>query len=209
MDEVPDRGFDELVAEVRDRKPGEKQVIFAGREPPIHPNFLELVGEAREAGYFSIEVVTNGRIFASREFARSAVMAGLTDVMVGFFSSDPSVHDSLTRTPGSWKQTVAGIRNLLELREEMPPYFKPAVAVGIYLGRENHGQLGETLDLLESLGVREIFIINAGFSGTESVLKHAAGREAKVFTVGYDTPMSYEEYSREQSVLPLTGESGL
>jgi MoaA/NifB/PqqE/SkfB family radical SAM enzyme len=138
------------------------------------------------------------------DFARKAVEAGLTDVLVGFYSSDAAVHDTITHAPGSWEQTVAGIRNLLKLHKEMSPFFKPAVVVGVYLGEKNHETLGDTLDFLEDLGVKEIFVINAGFSNVAFVMRRASGRGAKVFTLGLDTPMSYEDYAKKERVINLS-----
>lgn len=204
MKDVPSKSYEQLANEVKGREPEERQIIFAGKEPAIHPRFIDLVSEARRSEYFVIEVVTNGRIFASMGFARRAVKAGLTDVLVGLFSADPKLHDELTKVPGSWKQTVAGIKNLLGLHEEMPPFFRPAVVVGVYLGKKNHEGLGGTLAFLEKLGVKEIFIVNAGFSDSKYVEKHAAKVRAKVFTVGFDTPLSYEKFSKDERVIRLS-----
>ena len=172
--------FHKIINKIKDRREGEEQIIFAGREPPIHPHFIELVREANSVGYKIIEVLTNGRIFSIRKFTRKALLAGLTDIEVKFFSSDPEIHDSITRVPGSWKQTVKGIKNILHFQKVFPVYFRPSLSVGMYVGRKNHQSLQETLEFLENLGAREVFLIKAG-----DVKLGDLKFEGELFTVGF------------------------
>ena len=50
---------------------GAEAVILSGGEPTVHPEFLSLVAFAAGQGYRWIQVVTNGRMFAYPEFART------------------------------------------------------------------------------------------------------------------------------------------
>ncbi|RLI74152.1 hypothetical protein DRP04_15000 [Archaeoglobales archaeon] len=169
-----------LINAIRNKEKGEEQIILAGREPPIHPYFIDLVKEANQAGYKIIEVLTNGRIFSIKRFTRRAILAGLTDIEVKFFSVDPAIHDSITRVPGSWKQTVKGIKNILYFQETYIPYFRPSLCVGIYVGRRNYQLLQQTLDFLEDRGVREVFLIKA-----EDVKLGEVKFKGDLFTVGF------------------------
>ena len=43
-------------------------IVFTGGEVTIRPDFFELLAHARALGYKTIQIQSNGRMFASREF---------------------------------------------------------------------------------------------------------------------------------------------
>lgn len=47
-------------------------VVFTGGEPTLHPDIRWLVARARELGYQSIQVQSNGRMFAYKSFLQRA-----------------------------------------------------------------------------------------------------------------------------------------
>ena len=61
--------------------------------------------------------LTNGRIFAVQEFAALFASAAPTNCIVAIpiHAANPIRHDSISRSPGSFYQTVVGIKNLLRL----------------------------------------------------------------------------------------------
>ncbi len=108
--------------EIRDslkeaHKKGKRQVIFTGGEPSLHPNFLELVRMARKMGYKTIQIQTNGRTFAYRDFCLKAIKAGVNQFSPALHGHNAKIHDFLTNSPGSFEQTVQGIKNLKSLNQ--------------------------------------------------------------------------------------------
>ncbi|MBM4370534.1 MAG: radical SAM protein [Deltaproteobacteria bacterium] len=93
-----------------------EEVVFVSGEPTLNPRFLEYVSRARELGYRSVGVISNGRRFSYRPFARAAARQGLNHAIVSIHGGSPAVHDGLTRTPGSFAQALEGLRNLASLR---------------------------------------------------------------------------------------------
>ncbi|MBI2392097.1 MAG: radical SAM protein [Deltaproteobacteria bacterium] len=87
-------------------------VVLAGREPTLHPAFLELVRAAAGSDRRAVAIVSNGRRFASSAFARAAVEAGLTRASVKMFGADASTADAIARDAGAHAQALAGMRNL-------------------------------------------------------------------------------------------------
>lgn len=193
------RGFGSLKGLSIKREADEEQIIFVGREPAIQPGFIELVSKSRDEGYKVIEVVTNGRIFSVMDFAREAVEAGLTDVLVKFPSVSPAVHDSITRAEGSWRQTVNGIRNLMKLRGSIHPFLRPSVVVGIYVSEWNLATLPETLKFLDDEGIEEIFLIKAGKIASDKL--PSGDWRARVFTQGFGGPSDYGAFRETGRVL--------
>ncbi len=97
-----------------------REVMFVSGEPTLNSEFLRYVRWAREAGFESIGVISNGRRFSYAPFAEKAVDAGLNLVIVSVHGPDARTHDGLTRTPGAFEQAVAGLRNLSALARKTP-----------------------------------------------------------------------------------------
>ncbi|MFN3468040.1 MAG: SPASM domain-containing protein, partial [Candidatus Brocadiales bacterium] len=95
-----------------------------------------------------IEVFTNATCLGDgllREWASLGARAA-----VSFYSCDPATHDSITRRPGSFEQTVQGIKALLS--RQIP------VRIAIVLMRENLSHLRGTVEFLMGLGLRDVDI---------------------------------------------------
>jgi MoaA/NifB/PqqE/SkfB family radical SAM enzyme len=101
-----------LISEAK--KSGENHINFFGGEPTIHPDFLGLVRYVKGQGLdFSLN--SNLRLLSYKEVAEK--IAGFDPVLIqtSLHGHYPEIHDKLTRTPGSFEQTVKGIKNLLDL----------------------------------------------------------------------------------------------
>jgi len=95
------------------------EVVLTGGEPTIRKDFLEVVAYAKELGYKEIQIQTNGRMFFYKDFCKDAIKAGATEFGMALHGDIPEVHDFLTRSPGAFKQTVQGIKNLKELGQRV------------------------------------------------------------------------------------------
>ncbi len=126
-------------------RPG-RGLVLTGGEPTIRRDLVDLVKAARIIGYRRIQVQTNGRMLHYRDLVRRLASAGVTEVSPALHGPTAAVHDGLTRAPGSFDQTSAGITN--------------AVAAGLdvitntVVAKNNLAHLAETLTTLHALGVR-------------------------------------------------------
>ncbi|HPD08638.1 MAG TPA: radical SAM protein, partial [Methanomassiliicoccales archaeon] len=82
---VYEPSFEEVVKMMqvlRDSKPVPCPAIqFAGGEPTIYPQFVDVVRKAKELGFAQIQVATNGIMFANDfEFLKASVEAGLNTI---------------------------------------------------------------------------------------------------------------------------------
>lgn len=137
--------FDELRARMTEGRRTSDELVLTGGEPTIHPRIVELVSEARAMGYKQIQVQTNGRRLAYDTFVDSLVEAGATEFSPALHGPTADIHDRLTRAPGSFRQTVAGIRNV---RKRGLPIVTNSVVV-----RENVRYLPALTEVLGQLGV--------------------------------------------------------
>ncbi len=94
-------------------------IVFTGAEVTLRPDFLYLVEAARRLGYRNIQVQTNGRLFAYKEFCEKAIKAGANEFSPSLHAPVANVHDGLTRSQGSFNQIVAAIKNLKSLGQRI------------------------------------------------------------------------------------------
>ncbi len=187
-----------LESKIRDKTPDESQIIFYGEEFTQHNNFIELINLTRQLDYKIIELVTNGKAFSSPKFVVNSVFAGVTDILVKFYSSSPEIHNVLSGED-SWSDVVKGLKNIIKLRQKVSVFFKPVLSVGIYLSEKNQDTLVSTLEFLESLEVQEIFIVKAGEVDDQLVRDALVDRKVLTFTLGFDTLKDYQKFKEDET----------
>ncbi|MEM2905809.1 MAG: radical SAM protein, partial [Candidatus Bathyarchaeia archaeon] len=89
-------------------------VSFTGGEPTLRDDLVELVAATQSIGLVS-GLITNGRRLSDKAYAEKLYRAGLDFAQITLESNRPEVHEKMTRAPGSWKETVDGVRNCLNL----------------------------------------------------------------------------------------------
>lgn len=131
--------------------PAGKRAILCRWEPL---GLADLPGTVRriKAHGRPVLVATNGRRLDAA-MARGLAAAGLDELAISLHGADASVHDALTRAPGSFAQAVAGARALGAARGAG----RPRLGVIMVLARSNVHQLQEVFDLAVSLGADAFF----------------------------------------------------
>ena len=132
--------------------PDRGQVMFTSGEPTLHPLLPEFIGIAREEGYASIALTSNGRRLAYAPYARELVERGLRRFVFSIHGADRRHHDSQTRTPGSFAQALAGLRTVVALKVSHPLTIHTSTVVS----RRNVDRLTDVYRLLASFPVDQI-----------------------------------------------------
>lgn len=118
-----------------------------GGEPTLYPHLFQVLEAARELGFERITVTTNGRRLADRTFAHK--LTGVIDsLLISIHGATADIQDRLTASPGSYEQTMQGLRNALEVA--------PDLSVNITLLQENLPHLDSLLSELVALGVKSV-----------------------------------------------------
>ena len=139
------------------RSAGEPLLLHGG-EPTLLPDLDALIAAASEGGEVALE--TNGRAFSISGRAASAQRAGLKRATVTLLGATPPSHDFLTRTPGSFGQTLTGSRGLRAAGV--------ALTVRLIVTRSSLPELGAMASLALGLGAREIRFSWARADGADS-----------------------------------------
>jgi MoaA/NifB/PqqE/SkfB family radical SAM enzyme len=91
------------------------EVVLTGGEITIRDDLPELVRHARDLGFVVIQLQTNGRMLSHRPFVEALQAAGVTELSPAIHGPTAAIHDGLTRSPGSFRQTVKGVRQVRRL----------------------------------------------------------------------------------------------
>lgn len=136
---------DDDVRRMMQSVPGVSEVMFTSGEPTLHPRLPEYVRWARDGGFATVGLITNGRRLAYRPYARELLENGLNHVLVSIHGPDAATHDGLTRTNGSFVQALAGMANLKILRREFPNL---KVHTSFVVNRRNYKLFREFYDVM-------------------------------------------------------------
>jgi len=128
-------------------------VEFTGGEPTIRKDIIDLVAYAKKIGFKIIAVSTNGRMLSYAPFAEKIIDAGLNKVSFSLLGYNEKIHNSISRTPGSFKEIISGIRNVKK---------NPDVCVNIssVISSLNVKKLKKFALFILSLGIKRWFLLD-------------------------------------------------
>ena len=144
------RSTEDCLEELRASRATCDDVVFTGAEVTIRSDFFALVAAAKKLGYRNIQIQTNGRMFAYRQFCERAIAAGANEFSPSIHGHVAKLHDGLTRSPGSFDQIVQAIRNLRALGQR--------IVTNTVATRQNAKHLPQMARMLVELGVDQFQI---------------------------------------------------
>jgi MoaA/NifB/PqqE/SkfB family radical SAM enzyme len=146
---IPFERLDAILQEHRAQ--GTEALDIDGGEPTLHPDLHRTLARAVELGYTRINVTTNGRRLADPEAARALLATGLTSLSISLHGDIARVHDALTGVPGSFQETMAGIRNSLDALAPGQDF-----GVNVTITRDNVDRLERLVARVHKMGVRKV-----------------------------------------------------
>lgn len=117
------------------RAEGTDLLDIDGGEPTLHPRLVDAIQLARDLGYRSINVTSNGRLLRDPELAGRLVNSGIGHLLISLHGATADVHDTATDARGSFVETVAGIDNVMALR---PAHLETGMNVTITTANVEH-----------------------------------------------------------------------
>ncbi len=119
-------------------------LTFTGGEPTLREDLPELLLYAQNKGMVT-GLITNSRRLKDKAYVETLEKTGLDFVQVTLESHKPKTHDLMTATKGSWKETVAGIKNVVPTQIYL--------TTNTTLSKYNAADFLKTIDFLKKLGV--------------------------------------------------------
>ncbi len=103
---------DATVRWITENNPEAEEICFTSGEPTTNKSLARWVKIAKDSGARRISVMTNGRALAYDNYLRRLLKAGMSRFYISIHGHNAKLHEGLTRTPGSFDQTVAGMDNV-------------------------------------------------------------------------------------------------
>jgi radical SAM protein with 4Fe4S-binding SPASM domain len=135
---------------------GVPHIVFTGGEATLRNDLPELIAHAEANGQIT-GLNTNARRLADKKYVQALVDAGLDHVQITVESCDEEIHDQMMRARGAFKQTIQGLKNVLQTRLY--------VMTNTTMLRTNVYKIPDTLDFLAGLGVPTIGLNALIYSG--------------------------------------------
>lgn len=167
-----DRTTEECKKILRENRKERNLLVISGGEPTIRGDLFDLIAYARDLDYQWIQLKTNGRMFSQKDFAQKVIdlikkhpvsdeqrqmghfqgynFGGLDifEFYISLLALNSELHDFITGVPGSFNETIRGIKNLLDLNQ--------AVAINIIITKLNYRYLPEIVKYLDNLRLKYI-----------------------------------------------------
>ncbi|MBL7148116.1 MAG: radical SAM protein [Nanoarchaeota archaeon] len=112
-----DRNTEEIKKDLKKARKTCSGVVFTGGEVTIRDDILNLVSYAKNLNFEVIQIQTNARMLSYKPLCEKLIKAGANEFSPAIHGHTQKLHDSLTRTKGSFEQTLAGIKNLKRLKQ--------------------------------------------------------------------------------------------
>jgi MoaA/NifB/PqqE/SkfB family radical SAM enzyme len=109
---------DKVKKMIRDTEKRSMLMFTGGGEPTMREDLFELLSYARDQGFAFIRMETNAVKLSDTQYVKKLKAAGLTECVVSLHSHIEQVSDIITSTPGTYKKTIVGLKNLE--REKIP-----------------------------------------------------------------------------------------
>ncbi|EDM81040.1 Molybdenum cofactor biosynthesis protein A (moaA) [Plesiocystis pacifica SIR-1] len=148
------RSREEVKAQILDgRRKGAERLILSGGEPTIHPDYAQFVRLGRLAGYKRIQTVTNGRLFAYKDFLTRCIDEGLGEITFSIHGVNARIHDALVGTKGAFEQEIKGLQNALDDGRVI-------INIDVCVNRGNVKTLPDLIEKFTNMGVREYDLLH-------------------------------------------------
>jgi MoaA/NifB/PqqE/SkfB family radical SAM enzyme len=152
--ELPPIGFEnfkKVLMDIRDEGRFEN-LILSGAEVTTFDDLDKYVQFAASLGWFKkIQIQTNGRRLSDKGYLRHLIDCGVNEFFISIHGLG-EVHDATTRSPGSFREVVEGLRNLEGLNVN--------VISNTVLTKINFHSVVDLIAFLSKEGISEIHLWN-------------------------------------------------
>lgn len=126
-----------VIRDLLRRRKSRQRVMFTSGEPTLNPVLPDLISIAKAEGYRTIGLTTNGRMLSYEPYTIELLMRGLNFVVFSIHGASAKEHDSLSRAPGSFEQSMAGLSAACRLKSR----FGLSIVTSTVVNRRNIGSM--------------------------------------------------------------------
>jgi len=128
---------------------GIKSIEISGCDPLEYEKISELISYIKEEGFEFISLSTNGVKLSNMNTLNKLILSGIDGLGIPIYGSTARIHDSVTRTPGSFGKVVLGIKNLIKKAPKIN------IQVSCLIVKQNKNDICSIIDFLNKLGIKD------------------------------------------------------
>lgn len=132
-------------------------ILFTGGEPTLNKNLISFIRLSKKAGLKHISLITNGRNLSSKNYFISFLKEGLNDISISFHGSNAKIQEKITRSKGSFEQTLSA----LFLADNLKRSFNFRFTVNSTITKINYKNIPNLLYLFSNLKGLDYIVLNA------------------------------------------------
>jgi len=139
----------------------EFKIAFAGGEPFMRPDMIEIIKYASGLGIIT-SVATNGTLL-TEDMVGKLVESGLNGIVISIDSLNPEVHDYMRGTSGAFKRAFRAFNMIVDKRKD--EFANPFPNLASIISKLNHQDVPELLGWLKKTGKGNLIVqsISANF----------------------------------------------
>lgn len=130
-------------------------VIFAGGEPLMHPDIVELVQYADKKN-IPPAIATNAYLL-KEDLIDDFAAAGIRGFLISLDGATAKTHDTFRQSKGSFDKTIAALKILLQKKID--------TVVLTTITKANHHEITDIMELADTLGLRRLSLVKLRKSG--------------------------------------------
>jgi len=130
---------------------GIKELSISGSDPIEYEGIVELIKYIKNEGFTFVQLATNGTKLADLSFLESLISSGVSAIRIPLYGSKKRIHDAVTRTPGSFDDVIAGIKNVIEKAPEIE------IKLTCLILKQNKNDLFNIVDLATKMGIKNLY----------------------------------------------------
>jgi MoaA/NifB/PqqE/SkfB family radical SAM enzyme len=133
------------------KKSGCNSLTLTGGEPTIRKDFLEILSFVNKLGFDHIDIQTNGRKFSNEKFVKEvSKYQNKISLLLAVHGDDDKTHDYITMVPGSFDETIRGIKNIIK--------YGIKITTNTVITKLNYKKLPEVVEFLINLDVKNMHL---------------------------------------------------
>lgn len=133
------------------RKQGIKRIDISGNDPIEYDGIVPLIKYIKEIGFEYVQLSTHARRLSEETFLKELVYSGVDKIRIPVYGSSAEIHDSVTRAENSFSETLAGLKNLLDMTREID------IQISSLILENNRSDLEGIMDLVKNLGINDFY----------------------------------------------------
>jgi len=169
---LPARTTQQIFSEMADaRARGRTYLELIGGELTIRPDIFYLIKSAKDLGFRTVAMATNGRMFSYEDFAEKIIRSGLDHVIFSIHGHNGRLHDSLTQSENSFRELMKGLKNLRKIGFDN-------IGSNTTIVKQNYKSLFSIGKFIYGLGIRnaEFIFVDPTYGGAHKHFKEMVPR---------------------------------